>query len=117
MVAVLAAQPLYAADYELLYVHGPSSSRFRALYIDNKKNKVRICVVDINRGALKTSQCDIIADYNPAIPIDENTITVQPSIGNDQPYEGFWQLNTATGDVQFCDYGSLKTCFKVMMID
>ena len=117
IVAALVAQPLYAADYELLYVHSASSTVFRTLYIDRKNNKVRMCVVDIHRGAVKTSQCDVIADYNAAIPIDDNTITLQPNAGNDQPYEGFWQLNTATGVVQFCDYRTLKTCLKVRMID
>ena len=87
IVAALVAQPLHAADYELLYVHSASSSVFKSLYIDNKNNKVRMCVVDIHRAAVKTNQCDVIADYNAAIPIDQNTITLQPNAGNDPPYE------------------------------
>jgi hypothetical protein len=105
-----------AVNYDLFPGYGekhgyPPSASYRAWIVNYRDNKYYYCVANYDLGAPKTPvlSCTLLGAFNPPLQGGPSVKTFQ-ALGGPRGASGteeslsafFWQIDQATGQVQFC---------------
>ena len=105
---LLAAPTLVAAqvNYELLTGYGQGGHYF-ARVISFKDNKFYHCTAVADPKVAPTLRCTVLpGNYKFLTGNNVKTVQTRSSYNTTAPWDAFWQIDQALGDVNFCSQGA-----------
>jgi hypothetical protein len=114
-------------NYELFPGHGgkkgyPPIVYFHAWVLSYKESKSYSCVASYVFGSptTPTLKCNLTVSFHPSLLTGANVKTFQalgsPNANDDEAQSSFfWQIDQATGQIQFCMPGSNINCVTVQI--